>query len=109
MALTKFPYSAYNKPSGEPLSKGYILLRLTQDARTSTDTQLCAGSVVRAELDDNGLIASGFQVWSTSDMLPANTQYILRAYTEEGQLVYESPVSVGALGFGTAFGVSFGS
>lgn len=114
MALSSFPYTLYNDPNGDPLSNGYVLLTLTMDASTS-GVQLCAGMTVKADLDDTGSIDSDFQVWSTDDMLPAGVLYNLRAYTEQGQLVYELlGISVtnappGLLGFGEAFGSSFGS
>lgn len=112
MAQGLFPIQFYSTPAGQPLSFGYILIALSSDA-FSPGGQVSQRRIVKIPLDVNGEIIGSDLFWSNYDLLPVNTYYILRAYTEEGQLVL-GPLKVllplpNTIGFGLAFGQSFGS
>lgn len=113
MPREAFPIQTFDDAAGNPLSLGYLLIRLSKDARTPDDGQLGAQVVSRVDLDANGAITSGPTFWGNSAMSPADTVYLLSAFTAAGQQVlHDEPVTVigtGAGGFGIAFGSSFGS
>lgn len=110
MARQSFPYTAFTDSSGDPLSNGYALIKVSTDAQ-SPSGQLCAGMTLRVALDSNGVMVNVPQVWPTDTLLPDGTVYILRAYTAEGEFVFgPRQVQIATVfGFGDSFGSSFGS
>lgn len=113
MPRVPFTVTTFTTPEGNPLSFGYLLIRLSKDARTPDDGQLGAQLTSRVDLDVNGAIAGTPTFWGNSTMTPADTVYILDAHTAQGQQVlsniYIVVIGTGVGGFGIAFGNSFGS
>jgi hypothetical protein len=77
----------FQAPNGVPLAGGTVTFRLSNDA-VAGDDQLAAGRLVSFPLDANGNLSG--QIWPNDSMLPPNTTYKARAYTAQGQLVWES-------------------
>lgn len=113
MARAALPITQFTTADGNALSNGFVLLRLNTDARTSSG-QVCAGTTVRVNLDNNGVPLLSPTFPTNDTMKPDGTVYLLSAYTEAGAVVFEYlPVTITSpidnTGFGVAFGLSFGS
>jgi hypothetical protein len=113
-----FPFNAFTDAEGDPLSFGYLLIALSSDAVTPNRTQLCYRRTAYVPLDVNGLLSDAVLFWPNVSLVPANTYYILKAYSANGELML-GPLLVmvgppgsgtgGGTGFGTGFGTAFGS
>lgn len=75
---------------GNPLSDGYLILELSQDAQVNGNTQIAAGYKITINLDANGnvVISPAQFVWPNDVMLPPGTFYIVSAFSSSGQLVW---------------------
>lgn len=109
-----FPITTFTDAEGNPLSNGYLILRISTDVVTPDDTQLCYQLAVTVPLDSQGVMNGNPLFWPNEGLLPIGSNYILRAYTAQGQLVFGPLVIVVPGGttqtyFGTAFGSFFGS
>ena len=87
MAKILITGGSFQDASGNPLAGGSVTFRLNTDA-TAGDNQISAGRVTTFTLDSNGNL-SGY-IWPNDQMTPNNTVYIAKAYTAQGQLVWES-------------------
>lgn len=87
--MAKIPITGGNfqDAAGNPLAFGKVTFRLNTDAMAG-DSQISAGRIVTFDLDANGNL-SGY-IWPNDQMSPSNTIYFARAYTAQGQLVWES-------------------
>ena len=65
---------------------------------TSGGEQIVAGRIVTVPLDANGLVAGVVLVWPNSDLTPADTVYIVKAFTAVGQFVWEGQIAITPLG-----------
>lgn len=113
MPQNSLPITNFTDAEGNELSNGFLLISISTDAQTPTG-QLGGYQKVRVQLDSSGTVSGDPQFWANASLLPANTVYLLRAYTEEGQLVTVTPIVVTVIpptpaGFGAAFGASFSS
>lgn len=82
---------AYQDIQGNPLANGYLIMQLSQDASVASPaSQIASGYTVKIQLDGNGnVITSPAQyVWPNDVLSPANTFYIVSAYTATGELVW---------------------
>jgi len=86
MAKIQITGGNFQAADGKPLAFGKVTFRLNTDAMAG-DSQISAGRVISFPLDANGNL-SGF-IWPNDQMLPNNTVYIARAYTAQGQRVWE--------------------
>lgn len=75
---------------GNPLSLGYVTFQLNTDAVTGTQKQLDAGRVVTVPLDNTGNADGSESIWCNDFMLPVTTVYRIKAYSEKGQLSWQS-------------------
>lgn len=111
MSQVSFPISTFTDAEGNPLSNGYLLIRINTDAM-SPSGQICYQLQVRIPLDVNGEVSGSYLFWPNVSLNPLGSYYVLRAYAADGQLVL-GPLTViiggGAFGFGEAFGSYFGS
>jgi len=89
MALRQIINGNFQSPSGVPLAFGYVTFRLSTDAVTGTGQQVSSERLVIVPLDVNGNVL-GTSLWPNDQLNPANTVYILRAYTAAGELVLEA-------------------
>jgi hypothetical protein len=102
---------AFQTPTGDPLSNGYLLFSLSQDAQVTVSgvtEQVGAGEIISVPLDDDGNIVTSPEqlIWPNDVLTPANTFYTVSAYSSIGQLVWgpnaqqvfstPSPFDVGA-------------
>lgn len=117
MAQTAFPITTFVLPNGSPVALGWITLHLNKDCQytaTSGAGQVGSRIKIKVNLDSNGDIEGAPVFWPNSELLPNDSVYIMSVYRADGQRVL-GPVDVtvgptaGALGFGVAFGSSFGS
>lgn len=88
MARGSLPISRFTTPDGKALINGYALIHLNRDAQEG-DTQICAGSVSRIDLDDNGVPIGSLTFPTNATLNPSGTVYLLSAYTENGAIVYQ--------------------
>jgi hypothetical protein len=89
MALRQIINGNFQSPSGVPLAFGYVTFRLSTDAVTGTGQQVSSERLVTVPLDVNGNVL-GTSLWPNDQLNPADTVYILRAYTAAGELVLEA-------------------
>lgn len=94
MARTQLDFGAFQDALGNPLSLGYLKVRLNIDAVSSANDQISAGVVVTVPLDVNGLVSGSAEFWPTDELTP-DTVYIVKAYTAAGQFVWEGTLSSG--------------
>lgn len=93
--MKPLPITTFTDAGGNPLSDGYVLLKLNTDAQANSFLQICAAATVRIDLDDNGTIMGSPTFWPNANLLPLGTVYLLSSYTEEGQqLSYNVPITV---------------
>jgi hypothetical protein len=89
MALRQIINGNFQSPSGVPLAFGYVTFRLSTDAVTDTGQQVSSELLITVPLDVNGNVL-GTSLWPNDQLTPADTVYILRAYTAAGELVLEA-------------------
>lgn len=111
MPQAPLPINTFYNAEGEPLAFGQLLLGLNKDVLTPNG-QICSQILMSVPLDANGSIPPDMTYWENASVSPNDSYYVLRAYTAAGQLAL-GPIKVfvssGGSGFGTAFGLSFGS
>lgn len=75
---------------GNPLANGYLKFQLAQDTIVNSNTQICAGSIIKVPLDVNGNVVTSpvYSLWPNDVMTPSVTYYLVSAYTSNGQLVW---------------------
>jgi hypothetical protein len=81
----------FQDPAGNPLAGGSVTFTLNTDAMAG-DVQVCAGRVVTFDLDDTGSFTG--MLWASDELMPLGITYRVRAYTVEGQLVFEQDLLV---------------
>src|SRR5882757_4321057 len=89
MARQQLDFGMFQDAEGNPLSFGYLTVRLNTDAVSNTGEQISAGIVVKVPLNVSGFIDGAAQFWPNSQLTPSNTVYVIKAYTARGQLVWE--------------------
>ena len=91
MAATKTQLTGggFQDSEGDPLSFGYLKMKLSQDASVSGVGNICSGIEITIQLDVNGnVVASPAQsVWANTGgvLAPINTFYKVTGYTAAGQ------------------------
>lgn len=90
MAREQLAFGVFQDALGNPLALGYLTVRLNTDAVASDGSQVAAGRVVTVPLDDNGLIDGAAEFWPNSQLTPSGTSYIIKAFTAEGQFVWQT-------------------
>jgi hypothetical protein len=113
MPQAAFPTQNFQNSDGSDVANGYLLIHLSNDAASSGGQ---IGARIKSEvfLGTLGEILDNPQFWENSSLAPNDTVYFLEVYNADGLRVCGPiPVTVGPsssnLGFGQAFGVSFGS
>jgi hypothetical protein len=96
----------FQDAEGNPLADGFLLFQLSQDASVNNTTEITSGQKIKVVLDGNGNVSGTPTLWPNDLIVPANTFYIVSAYTENGQLVWgpnaqqvlssPSPFNIGA-------------
>jgi hypothetical protein len=80
---------AFQDGEGNPLSLGYLKMKLSQDASVSGVGNICSGIELTIQLDVNGnVVTSPAQsVWANTGgvLAPINTYYKVTGYTAAGQ------------------------
>jgi hypothetical protein len=84
--MLPLPVQTYNYPNGKPLSLGYLLVALNTDGANGA-VQVCAGVEVKVQLDSLGNVTGNPQFWPNFILSPPNSIYIVRSYSENGELV----------------------
>ena len=113
MAQASFPIQTFLTADGLDVANGYLLIHLSNDA-ASAGGQISSKIKSEVTLGTLGEILDNPQFWENSSLTPNDTVYFLEVYNADGLRVCGPiPVTVGPsssnLGFGQAFGVSFGS
>lgn len=95
MPRVALPIQTYQDAEGNPLSFGYIVIRLNEDAKTPDPAQIASQFSTTVNLDTNGTVIGSPMVWPTADLVPSTTLYLISSYTIKGQrLTYEVPTTV---------------
>lgn len=95
MPRTTFPIQTFQDSEGLPLSFGYILVRLNEDAKTPDPAQIGAQLVSQINLDTNGTIIGSPMFWPNASLQPSDTVYLLSSYTSNGeQVLYNESITV---------------
>ena len=91
--MPKIPITGGNfqSASGNPLANGYVTFRLNKDAVVG-NIQVSSRILVTLPLNANGDL-SGF-IWPNDQMTPTDTVYFVRAYTAQGQMVWEAELHI---------------
>lgn len=81
---------AFQDPAGNALANGYLLMSLSQDGSVNGGSQIAAGVELKITLDTGGNVdvTTAQSVWPNDAISPANTFYMVSAYTAQGQLVW---------------------
>lgn len=113
MSQASFTIQNFQNADGTYVEDGYLLIHLSNDA-ASASGQVGARIKSEVSLGNIGQILNNPQFWENSSLTPSDTVYLLEVYNANGLRVCGPiPVTVGAssanLGFGSAFGQSFGS
>jgi hypothetical protein len=82
---------AFVDPQGNPLSNGYLVMRLSHDGQSGTPNQVVSGLTQRVTLNSNGHINPAVAIYSNQSLLPTNTFYRITVYAADGTEVI--PVS----------------
>lgn len=86
MPQQSFPYTSFSLASGDPVSMGYVLIRLSEDGQTPVGS-ICRDLPLRVNLDGNGTMTTVPTVWLNQSILPSGTVYLADVYTSEGERV----------------------
>lgn len=112
MSQNTLPVTQFTDLAGSALANGYLLVSISTDVQTPTG-QLGCRRVVRVDLDASGNVSGTALFWPNASLAPTGTVYVLRAYTNAGQLalgpIYVTVISAAPEGFGSGFGSTFGS
>jgi len=95
MATVEITGGGFQDSESLPLAGGIVHFQLSADATdTATGTQqICAGQRVSFDLDDDGNVATGSNLWPCDELVSnvtgnTDTFYWVSAEDENGQLVY---------------------
>lgn len=77
----------FQNTDGSPVSNGYIVASLSEDAATNDSKQIVAGIKVRGQLDNVGT-TTDFRLWPSDQLTPSDSFYYLSVYNSSGTLVW---------------------
>ena len=89
MSVRQIVGGQFQSLAGNPLVAGYITFHLNIDASTGSQ-QVLAGIITKATLDSNGSISGTVYLWPNDQLTPTNTVYIVKVYTNAGELSWSS-------------------
>lgn len=113
MPQAAFPIQNFQNADGSAVADGYLLIHLSKDA-SSASGQISSRVKSEVNLDVTGDILNNPQFWENVSLSPNDTTYFLEVFNANGLRVC-GPIyvqvgpSTPPLGFGVAFGASFGS
>jgi hypothetical protein len=93
MAQRTLANGGFQAPDVAPLAFGYLKMRLSVDATTGVD-QIVAGRIITVPLDAFGNVLGIILIWPNGDLSPASTVYITQAFSANGELVWQSEISI---------------
>lgn len=97
MATDQTIQGTFMSPTGEPLANGYLLLRLSHDGQSAAPNQVVSGPTIRVPLNSSGQISPAFAIYSNTNLLPANSFYIARAFDSTGtEVISASQITIAA-------------
>jgi hypothetical protein len=87
---------AFQDPSGNPLSNGYLTFVLSHDSNVAvlggpTGAQVVAGIQIKFLLDNVGNLVSGQFLWTNDALTPAGSYYRVTAFNSQGIQVWANP------------------
>lgn len=85
MAKVSFPITNFQDSDGNPVSFGYVLLRISTDVKTPVPDQIGALFVSRINLDVDGNVTNSPLVWPNLELTPSGSEYIYNVYSQFGQ------------------------
>jgi hypothetical protein len=95
-SLTQLTGGSFQDCNGNPLSYGYLTLKLSQDGNVAGVGNICSGVTITIQLDVNGNVASltsptpvaNQYVWANSNISPINTYYKVTGFTQQGERAF---------------------
>jgi hypothetical protein len=84
MATDQTIVATFVDPQGNPLSNGYLVMRLSHDGQSALPNQVVAGLTQRVTLNSSGQINPAVAIYSNTGLLPANTFYYVRVFASDG-------------------------
>jgi len=86
----------FQDPSGNPLSNGWLVLRLSHDSNITVlgapnGSQVAAGVAINLYLDTNGNLVANQYLWTNDSLSPSGSYYLLTAYNSNGVQVSAFP------------------
>jgi hypothetical protein len=75
---------AFQDSEGNVLALGYLKFRLSQDASVNA-SNICSGVEVTIQLDSDGNVVGGSEIWGNDALSPINTFYRVTGFTHAGQ------------------------
>ena len=91
MPKTPITGGNFQSAAGTPLANGYVTFRLNKDAVVG-NVQVSSRILVTLPLDARGDLSGA--IWPNDQMTPTDTVYFVRAYTAQGQLVWEAELYI---------------
>jgi len=95
MARVAFPLTTFQDSDGNPVSFGYVLVQLSEDAQTPTPEQIASSRLATISLDVNGAVLGSPMVWPNAELTPSDSVYIYSVYSQVGAaIVREATLTV---------------
>ncbi len=96
---------SFQHADGTPVANGTLRLLLSQDVVTSSPMTTLVHEPVVIQLDGNGAIPAGQQIWASDEVLPQNSYYHIvvisptagKVYDERLPITGPSPISLNSL------------
>ena len=86
MPRVAFPLTNFQDTDGSPVSLGYLLIHLVDDAKASSG-QVCSKIKTQIFLDSSGNVLGSPAFWQNSALTPSTLYYVLEVYSQGGQLL----------------------
>ena len=91
-ALTTLTGGGFTDAASNVLANGYLLFYLSHDEQeTQGPSQVVAGLPVQINLDNNGNVVVGSQIYANDQMSPSGSYYTVFAYTNDGRKAWAYP------------------
>ena len=91
---SSLPITNFQNPDGSPVAKGYLRIRISQNASISflipgpiTEHNQIQSNFTKVSLDSSGNVTGSPTFWANADLSPSGTYYILEVFSSTGQLL----------------------
>jgi hypothetical protein len=82
----------FSDAAGNVLASGFLLFYLSHDEQnTFLPSQVVSGLSVKINLDNNGNVVAGSQIYANDQLSPTGSFYTVEAYTNDGRRAWSYP------------------